>query len=408
MSNESEDRGYTDEELASMDTDLSVDEVEVKRHPISMFVREKKEMGKDPGYTQSLKSLLREFREFLSDQHNEHLCNIDDTAIRDFNEHLKGGEKYVTNTRMESEKFRLKNRTREDYLSRLVVFYNWLVENGVISTNPAQKALADLRDRPGEFGKSRTDRPKIELQEMQEFLEWLKTPFQRAFVLLLLKTGVRSGEARNIDLRDLNLDHPLFKHYVEEYDILTVDEVKDKPDTLFIQPGFRKGTVVRGEERTSGQKRKREDGSVIPVDHELKTALIEYLLVRPLPKRDVPCHPLFVTDRNETTERMGRHSTRHFIIKKALGEYGWWESGAGIEQNIDLHYFRHYFTHNHKHMSGVYSGYLPEGVLAYIRGDVDSGSTSRNTDYSHGSWDDWERTVKQPYLDGVYQFGIYD
>ena len=51
---------------------------------------------------------------------------------------------------------------------------------------------------------------------------------------------------------------------------------------------------------------------------------------------------------------------------------------------------------------------MPYPVLAYVRGDADSADTARNEDYKHTSWKRWHEIVEQPYLDNIYQFGVYD
>jgi len=410
---------WSDEELAEMDTDISTDTMEVKRNPVGKYIDSKNDTGIQAEGLQNIQSVLQEYEAFLKKTFDQHPCNVSDKHVKAFAEHLKNGNKIVIRkssdkiqdvNRTEPIQFDIKDRTREGYLRTISGFYNWLENNGVVSDNPATKALTELKNR-GEFKGGDPDRPKIEFEEMRDFLKQLTHPYQRAFILVCLKTGARHGEVANIDLRDLHLDHQVYDWYLNTYDIKIVKEVEDKPDSLFIQPGFQKKTVVRGEERGCGQKRKRKDGTVIPIDEELKTALLEYLLIRKPPKKDAPCHPLFVKRTNRCTERTQRithHTNRKQILEKVFGEYGWYESGAPTEKNVDIHYLRHYFTHNHRHMSGVYDGHMPEGVIAYIRGDADSGDTARETTYAHGNWDNWEKTVKQPYLDGIYQFGIYD
>ncbi len=416
--------GYTwsDEDLAEMDTDISTDSMAVKRNPIGEYIEWKRDTGTERGSLKNEHSVLQEYEAFLVKKCDEHPCNVSDEHVKAFAEHLKNGDKIVikqlsrhkrvrgADVETESISFNLSERTREGYLNYVGGFYNWLESNGVVSNNPATKALSELKNR-GLLNVKESDRPKIEFEEMQNFLKQLTDPYRKSFILFCLKTGVRHGEACNIDLRDLHLDHPVYDWYLDTYDIKLVKEIEDKPDSLFIMPSFQKGTVVRGEKRNDGQKRKRKDGTVIPVDEELKNALLEYLLTRKPPKQDAPCHPLFVLKRNikeRETERTSNSSNREQILRHAFGEYGWYESGAGIEDNIDIHYLRHYFTHNHRHMGGVYDGHMPEGVIAYVRGDADSGDTARETTYAHGNWDDWEKTVKEPYLDGIYQFGLYD
>jgi len=398
---------YTDNELAEMDTDTSVDVMKIKRQPINAYVEYRRKIGGEESNINQSESVLREFAAYLTKQYDEHPCNVSDNHIKEFNQHLKGGKKLYRNRREWGDTFDLSDRSRERYLDIVTQFYNWLKNNNVVSENPASIALSDLNKKSGEFALGPPDRPRIEMDEMKEFLTFLYTPFQRAVFVLLLKTGIRNGEMRNIDLRDVHIDHKIYQWLLDEYDIQIIKEVENRPDTLFIQPGFTKGSVIRGEEREAGQKRSRDDGTVIPIDEELKTALLEYILSRPTPIKDKSCHPLFIKEKNKGQERVTWDSIATRAKVHALEEFGWHDPQLPTEEKVDIHYFRHYFTHNHRHMSGVYDGHMPEGVIAYIRGDADSNGTTRETTYSHGSWDDWNKKIKRPYLDGIYQFGLY-
>lgn len=313
----------------------------------------------------------------------------------------------------EGQEFDISAQTRGEYLGTVARFYEWLEQNNVVSEDPAQVAL-NTKQLSEDLKTADKDRPLRSMPEMTAFLRWCPSPFHRAYFLVLLKTGIRRGELANIDLRDLHLDHPLYEWLVDEYNIELVDEVADKPDSFYIIGGFNAETEVRGEVRKFGNKRMRDDGTVIPIDNELKTALLEYILTRPAPDPDAPCHPLFVKSKEQgESNRITRVSIRKRIFG-LLEEYEWYESGAGIEESIDNHYFRHYFTYNHRHMRGVYEDWMPDGLRAYIRGDQDSSgndeksNTARNKVYEHSSWDPWNRTVREPYLEKVYYFGVYD
>lgn len=413
---------WTGEELQRMDTDTSADEIEIKRDPITQFIARKRRYGKQEIYVSSLESILREYEAFLYNEFQEHICNIDDSFIIEFNEHLKSNGKYYvikenapqSDGSNKPKKIEISDRTRHDYLRKVGSLYNWLVDvEKILSQNPVEKALEDLG--ADEFDLSPPGRPKIELHEMRDFLQWLPDPQARAITLFLLKTATRIGEAMNVDLCCLNIEHPLYHSILEQQEIEMESEVIGKPDTVYIMPGFTQGTKKRGEVRKWGNKRKRTGGSVIPLDRELKTSLLEYLLVRRQARaHSSPGKPLFTKRSNSKGEsdRMTKSSvdcllTSHHDQSGYLEEYGWYEQGAPTEENVTFHYFRHYFTHNHKHLRGVYDKYMPKGTRKYIRGDVPDTRDVEDDNYSHQDWDTWERFVKKPYLENVYQFDIY-
>lgn len=399
-----------------MDTDTSADEIKLKRSPIQQYINRKIRFDREANYIKNIESILREYEGFLYNRFEEHICNVDDSHVVSFNNHLKSGDTYLTLKQLNSKEPKeidLNDRTRHDYLRTLVSFYNWLVEDEeVLSRNPAKKALNDLSDN--EFNLAPPGRPRIEMVEMRDFLQWLKTPLQRAFILFLLKTGTRLGETVNVDLSCLNIDHPLYEHLLKEREITLVSEIQGHPDTVYIDPGFKSDTEIRGEIRSEGNKRERDSGTVIPIDTELKTSLLEYLLTRrEAYNHPIQARPLFL-NRQESGEndRLTQQTVYQLLTKNGdshgvLYDYGWWDQGRSTDEKVTPHYFRHFFTHNHRHNQGVHRGHMPEGVIAYIRGDVPDSTSAREKNYRHDDWNTWERYIKKPYLNGIYQFKIY-
>lgn len=408
---------WSDEQILQMDTSSSTDVLKLKRKPIREYIRRKRRYGKEGEYIKKTRTILREFESFLLNEFESHLCAIDDTHVAAFNEHLRSGDRYYTITKtqsMEPKNIDLLDRTRHEYLSELVEFYNWLVDDeGLLTQNPAKKALNDLPD--SEFDLSPPSRPRIEIQEMQTFVQWLSTPIHRAIVLFFLKTGVRVGELVNLDLCCLHLEHPIYKSILEERDITLHSAIRSSPDTVFLEGKYQANTSIRGETRTVGNKRQRSSGTLVPIDTELKTSLLEYLLTRRCAYSHPPqARPVFLNRQvSGDNDRLTRQSVYGLLTKNGASEgvlkqYGWWSRGQPTEEKVTPHYFRHYFTHNHRHNQGVYDEYMPEGVIAYIRGDAPEGNSVREQTYRHDDWNVWERYVKRPYLSGIYQFGVYE
>lgn len=408
---------WTDEQLQNMDTGTSADEIKLKRVPIQLYVDRKRRYGKEEKYVSTIETVLKEYEAFLYKEFEEHLCNVDDRHIAAFNDYLRSGGRYYTITEPSSGKPKqidLNGRTRHDYLRELVGFYNWLVDDeGILSHNPAKKALNDLPD--SEFNLAPPGRPHIEMVEMRDFLQWLPSPLHRAIVLFMLKTGARLGEMVNVDLCCLNLSHPLYDVLLDERKITLHNAVESHSDTVFLEEGFQSGTEIRSETRREGSKRQRDTGTVVPVDRELKTALLEYLLTRRQAyNHPSQARPLFLNlQEGGDNDRLTQQSTYGLLTKNgavtgALYDYGWWNHGQSTEEKVTPHYFRHYFTHNHRHNQGVHRGYMPEGVIGYIRGDTADGDSVREETYRHDDWNVWERYIKEPYLDGIYQFGLYN
>lgn len=417
MADRSIPQKWSDEQILEMDTSTSTDVLELKRDPIQEYIRRKRRYGKESEYIKKTRTILREFEAFLFKDFESHLCNIDDTHVAEFNDHLRTGNRYYTITGSQSKvpkKIDLLDRTRHEYLRELVGFYNWLVEDeGILTQNPAKKALNDLPE--SEFNLSPPGRPRIEMQEMQAFVQWLSTPIHRAMILFLLKTGARVGELVNLDLCCLHIDHPIYDSLLEARKISLHSAIRSSPDTVFLEGGYQSNTEVRAETRSVGNKRQRPSGTLIPIDDELKTALLEYLLTRRCAhSHPQQARPVFLNRQvSGDNDRLTRQSVYALLTKNGASEgvlkqYGWWSEGLATEEKVTPHYFRHYFTHNHRHNQGVHDQYMPEGVIAYIRGDAPNSDSVREKTYRHDDWNVWERYIKRPYLVGIYKFNLYD
>jgi len=133
-----DDGEWTGDELAEMDTSNHIDEVKIKRHAPDLFMESRKERGVAKKSINAYDRVLSEYIPFLLAYRNEHPCNVDDEDIKAFNEHLKGGEKLASERpNLGGDEWNISDKTREDRLTLLVSFYNWLVGQGVVSDNPA-------------------------------------------------------------------------------------------------------------------------------------------------------------------------------------------------------------------------------------------------------------------------------
>jgi hypothetical protein len=87
-----------------------------------------------------------------------------------------------------------------------------------------------------------------------------------------------------------------------------------------------------------------------------------------------------------------------------------WEEGLPTAQKVTYHQFRHYFSDAHRvGKSEIHDGEIPDKIRKKrIRGDKKvSGDTDERV-YEHKQHEDWEVDVRQPYLENIYKFGIYD
>ncbi|WP_152420175.1 hypothetical protein [Halorubrum distributum] len=360
--------------------------------------------------------------------------------------------------------------TVEEHLQFLKSFYTTLNEEDAFAGNPVRTPLSDFRDEyKDELGHA--GRPYIPLTRLKTFMNWLDTPFARLIWLLAFKLGNRKGETLNLDLRCLNIAHPVFDQIIAKHDVNLDPRVRDRPDTILIYGHFNEGSEMPndntpgwegdGEVRDVGNKRKRDTGSVLPVDSELKTALIEWLLMRPSTfHRDL--HPLFAIGADSVRrpspdlvdQRLWKKdsyvdSIRHFAREESLEEcptcntpvtaqnleagektgrryrcrncsavhwrsifwgpqqsaenYDGFDTTYSTEQKMLYHQGRHTFSSAHSvKNSDLYDGVIPKAVRTEaIRGDSNNQGDTEDQVYIEDQYQNFEKDVREPYLHGA-------
>jgi len=283
----------------------------------------------------------------------------------------------------------LSERTVEDRMRVVQSFLSELMErSSVVESNPVAFVCDEANFESEEKGKIERS-----VKDVGAYLQGIENHQLRAIGLMLVKTGIRSGEAQNIDLPYLHLDSDAYYQLLDAHGVTLDSEIREQPDTLYIPSEPTVGESWRGEERQAGNKRKR--GTVIPVDGELKHALLDWLAQRPA--TEYP-HPLWVRPGTKP-KRIGKNALNRRLCNKWAERTGFVDDGSTGE--FTPHWFRHFFTTQMKPGMGHHNKSLDPSLVKFIRGDVEDDIMAV---YTH-SWGD---QVKQQYLDNIYQFGIYD
>ena len=264
------------------------------------------------------------------------------------------------------------------YASYLHRFYRYMAQAGVFESNPMELVVSEM-DETIEKNPSRRE---ITLPAMRSFAQDVSHPLDRAVILTLLKTGMRVGECCNLDLRDCALSGEWAS---ETYDLGSRAGLDNRPDSLLVASDVARDQVTNGEERTASNKRRRT--TVIPVDDELRAALVRWLAVRP-DARSV-AEPLFCSTGGEWGERLTPPMTRKLVEGHARTA-GWYRTGGGAEENVTPHYFRHFFTTHLRDRTG------DRGVVKYLRGDVAEDVIDT---YTHN----WGDRVREVYEANIYR-----
>lgn len=254
-------------------------------------------------------------------------------------------------------------------------FYGFCLSNGVdgFEGNPFKTVLDKhnlLEDR-----RSR-DAHIISVDEMSSYLSQIDHPKTFLGAVMMAKTSRRIGEVINLDLADLNIDHPAC-----DWDVHP--KIRHHEDYLYISPEPEKGEKYRGEVRHCSNKS--ETHTVIPIDDELKQALLWYLLIRRGSLN--PDSPLFKQVKND--KREGKRNLAHKIIYHSK-EIGYWYEPYD-DDNINAHYFRHWATTVLRDRS---TG--DTGLVDYLRGDKGNSMKDR---YTH-----WSDAKEKEYLKIVPKF----
>lgn len=429
-----------------------------RRDPIKEFVK-KREDEITKRDLEGKKRVIRRFERYLLNEIDSN-TDADIIGVRDA---VENDVVSFRDNELKSDS-NIGNRTIMNKLEWLNHFYKVLNDKNAFAGNPVTTPIEKFRENHNiEAG-----RPHIPFDRMQIFLSWLTYPFSRAFWLSGLKHGTRLSEAINCDLRCLHIDHPLFWEVIDNHEVRLDPRVRDRPDTMLIYSSFNEGDEIPNEDTpgvetegeirdaASGNKRKEKGGSILPIDSEFKTALIEWLLVRP-PTYDHTINPLFAiggslearrpTDggvhkylwsRNNfedsiqnfaAEERLDKCPTcgnnvieeniasgdktgRRFRCRNCRQNHWrsiYWDTNLDTSQKMGFHVARHYFTNLHSpDKSELHEGVIPDKVRKKrIRGDATDGDTEDNT-YKDRSYEEYNQDIREPYLNGIAKFDIYD
>lgn len=278
----------------------------------------------------------------------------------------------------------LKPNTYIAYYSSMRTFTEWFCQRGVFDYNPFSIAKEEELD----FQRNETVKRQVDLSELQDAIKSTRKPQRLLLITLLLKTGLRLSEAHNLDLRDVHIEHPISKDIPQPR-----SEIRQKPDTIFVDSSINEEEVYNGEKRTHSNKKK--STRAIPIDSELKDTLVWWIALAP--PSNSPAKPLFRNTVKKLGLRIGYPAMySHFVSwAKERNLHEW-----GNELNISPHWCRHWFTtvlRQRISPEEVELGTV-KGYVKSLRGDSDSDTIDI---YTH-DWSD-ENWVRDVYVNNIPQ-----
>lgn len=363
---------------------MSEDKFEEGFDPLDAFYEDKKGTLDKESSLRNIRLSTKRFRQFLESEEKA----AEELEGKDIQKYIGFVKEEIDG--VDSE------RTIDEDLSIISEMYKSYREAGYFEDNPVESARIRKLISLDTSGR---DYPFIPHSEVAETLQDITHPRDRVMWLLFLKFGLRLGEVHNLDLRDINIDHHGInanKYYSE---IEVRRELRERPDSLYISHAISKGEVHNGEERKSNNKRNVE--TILPIDDELKHALVRWLAARP-PTYNNPAHPLLISGYSADKGMFTRidRTTLERRLKNIADEQGW--NSRTDKDDINTHYGRHYVsTRLRNRLGDVYTDYM--------RGDT-GGQDSAKEAYTHeewfgkmeGNWPDFQ----DRYLDSVYKFGL--
>jgi len=315
------------------------------------------------------------FREFLSEQDVSDESEVTPRIAIQFKEFLDTPDR--------------KDITIKSHMSRIGKMYEYYSVRATFDANAIYIGMDEIEWNID----TDTSRVEIPMADMKKAVQETKHYERRTLVTVFLKTGLRQGEVVNLDLRDINLDHEFSDRLLP----VPRHEIREDPDTLYIDATINEGDVVNGRKRVSTNKRKRS--TKIPIDNELKSVLIQWLMARP--PTICPADPLFV--RINGPHSGDRHSddSIKFTLRRWAKKQGWYEKGAGERNNVTAQFFRHFFTTHMRRrvdseeIGGNEAKYFVKG----IRGDTGDDVIDTYTQ-------NWGNYVRNAYKSNIYK--LYD
>ncbi|MFC7251209.1 tyrosine-type recombinase/integrase [Halomicroarcula sp. GCM10025324] len=230
------------------------------------------------------------------------------------------------------------------YRSRIITTKNMFEVVETLNGSIWKRPEAGLPDSQ-EVRDSNKHGREIDITDMSKFFMSIRDPLWHAFFLTLLKLLVRNGEATNIRLSEVHIDDPDIYQLYDDLDITYCSTVANSPDSIYI-PSDREGN-------------KRRSSTRIPIDSELKAALIRWLAVRPTTEASLSDpQTLFVSLGDNWGQPLSPSSVGIAFAELAPES---WRSG---DDPFTPHNFRHWSNRKLR-------GKITDDLLSYLRGDAE-------------------------------------
>jgi hypothetical protein len=253
--------------------------------------------------------------------------------------------------------------TQNNTVNTLTTAYSWLASKTEgVDADPFTYVL-DVEGKDILDTSQGRDAYMIPIEEARYYIRDWERPRYSCINQIAAKYTRRVGGISNLDIEDINIDHPACQWTVHP-------DIRHRDDHIL----FRQEKAESDLGRNSGNKT--STTAKYPLDQELKQSLLWYLATRPDPED--PTEPLFLSTRYE---RESAESISHRFIEKSKeitqrddGPKCWYEPND--DDNLNIHYWRHWATTWYQDQTG------DQALVDYLRGDTGSGSSANYDQYS--------------------------
>ncbi len=280
------------------------------------------------------------------------------------------------------------------YINKISRVVSWLVNN----TNEANYNPYEDYEFYFDPGRDDGETSKLEVStsELRELLQDVLQYRIEIFVYLFiaLKTGMRSGEIINLDLRDIHLDHPISKSMpTPRIDIL------NHPDTIYVDSSISEGRSHNGEVRSCSNKPK--STRKIPIDEELKNVLVWWIGM--LHTTTSQANPLLRKVTDPEGERISQPTVTRYVSEWARENE---MNAPGMKHfGVDSHWCRHWFSTMLR--ARIDEGEVPIGTakeyVQGLRGDSEDGVIATYTQEWEEAIEDDGKDYSEVYEDNIPQ-----
>lgn len=316
---------------------------------IADFEEFKRDTGKGDASVDTYLNRVTEFFEWLVDNANQpSVSEIDNAHTARFNRWAKA------------------THARSTYRHRIITLNHMFEVLDSLDHNIWTKPVESVPDSQ-EVRDSHKHGRELDVSDVSQFILSVRNPLWHAFFLTLIKTLCRNQEATNILLSEVHINDPDIYQLYDDLDITLHPAVSHSPDSIYI-PSDRAGN-------------KRKSDTRIPIDPELKSALIQWLTVRPTTKQSISDpQTLFVS----LGDNWGQPVAPSTVSMKfgALAPESW----RPEEDPFTPHNFRHWTNRQLR-------GNIPDHCLSYLRGDAPD-----ILDHYDDLLAEYQEDVREPYL----------